>query len=81
VEEVASRADRAIARAGEVEGDVALFAHGHLLRVLAARWIGLPGGGGGSLALDTASMSILGLERDRRVIRLWNEVRHQEGRS
>ena len=79
IEQVASRADRVIARAAAAEGDVALFAHGHLLRILAARWLGLAGGAGGALALDTTSVSVLGLERGRRVIRHWNEVCHLEG--
>ncbi len=74
--EVAERADRVIARALAADGDVALFAHGHLLRVLAARWLGLPPNAGGSLALDTASASVLGLERERHVIRHWNEICH-----
>jgi len=77
--DVGRRADRVIARALAVEGDVALFAHGHLLRVLAARWLGLPPSAGGLLALDTASVSVLGLERERRVIRHWNEICHLEG--
>jgi probable phosphoglycerate mutase len=79
IDEVAERADRVIARAAGAGGDVALFAHGHLLRVLGARWIGLPGDAGGGLALDTTSVSVLGLERERRVIRRWNEVCHLEG--
>ena len=78
-DEVGRRADRVIARASAASGDVALFAHGHLLRILAARWLGLPASGGGSLALDTSSLSVLGLERDRRVIRHWNEICHLEG--
>ncbi|MET0815995.1 MAG: histidine phosphatase family protein [Solirubrobacteraceae bacterium] len=49
-----------------------LFAHGHVLRVLAARWIGLPPGDGGVLALDPASVSVLGFERSVRVLRRWN---------
>jgi len=68
--------DRVIARALEADGAVALFAHGHLLRVLAARWLDLPPSGGGSLALDTASICVLGFERERRVIRHWNEICH-----
>jgi probable phosphoglycerate mutase len=80
IDEVAARADRVIARAAAAGGDVALFAHGHLLRVLGARWIGLPGAAGGGLALDTTSVSVLGLERERRVIRHWNEVGHREER-
>ncbi len=76
--DVAVRADRVIARALAADDDVALFAHGHLLRVLAARWLGLPPSAGGSLALDTASVSLLGMERERRVIRHWNEICHLE---
>jgi probable phosphoglycerate mutase len=76
IEQVAARADRVIGRATAAGGDVALFAHGHLLRILAARWLGLPGAVGGGLALDTSSVSVLGTERERRVIRRWNEGRH-----
>lgn len=75
---VGQRADLMIAQAMKAGGHVALFAHGHFLRVLAARWLGLPPRGGGSLALDTASVSLLGFERERRVIRHWNEVCHLE---
>jgi probable phosphoglycerate mutase len=71
-EEVGARADRVISRALEAGGDVALFAHGHLLRVLAARWLGLPPVGGRYFALDTASLSALGYDREERVIRSWN---------
>jgi len=56
----------------EAGGDVAVFAHGHLLRVLAARWIDLPAAYGGHLALDTGSVSELGFERERRAIWRWN---------
>jgi len=73
VEEVGQRADRVIARAADVDGDVALFAHGQFLRILAARWMGLPADAGRLLALDTATTSTLGHERDTRVIRHWNE--------
>ena len=78
VEDVGERADRVIARAAVAAGDVALFAHGHLLRILAARWLGLPAGAGGALALDTTSVSVLGIERGRRLIRHWNEICHLE---
>ena len=64
--------DRVIARARAVEGDVALFAHGHVLRVLAARWIGLPPGGGQHFLLDTGTLSVLGYYHDVPAVRIWN---------
>jgi broad specificity phosphatase PhoE len=72
--QVAARADKVIARALTEKGDVALFGHGHLLRVLAARWVGLDPAAGRLLALSTASLSVLGHERETRVIRLWNQI-------
>lgn len=73
LDQLAERARAVIARVtASTEGDVALFAHGHVLRVLAACWIGLPPITGRYLALDTASISILGYERQTRVIRQWN---------
>ena len=54
------------------DGDVALVAHAHFLRVLAVRWIGLPPREGRHLTLDTGSMSVLGWERETKVIRHWN---------
>jgi probable phosphoglycerate mutase len=66
------RADRVIARALAADGDVVLFAHGHILRVLAARWIDLPPERGAGFALDTAALCELGFERDNRVISRWN---------
>ena len=71
--QVAARVDRVIERALAADGDVALFAHGHILRVLGARWLDLPAQRGGSLALDTASMSELGFEHENRVIWHWNQ--------
>jgi probable phosphoglycerate mutase len=53
-------------------GKVALFAHAHILRILAARWIGLAATGGALLALGTGSVSVLGWERETRVIQSWN---------
>ena len=70
--QVGARADRVLARARAAGGDVALFAHGHLLRVAAARWLGLPPAEGRLFALDTASVSVLGLEQELPVIRSWN---------
>jgi probable phosphoglycerate mutase len=71
-EEVAARADRVIARAVDAGGVVALFSHGHFLRVLGARWIGQPPQAGAWLGLDTATVSGLGHEREQRVLRVWN---------
>ncbi len=75
-DQVGARADRVIERALAAGGDVAVFAHGHFLRVLAARWVGLPAPYGGHLALDTGSVSELGFEREQRVIWLWNDTSH-----
>ena len=74
--EIGARVDRLIEELAKATGDLALFAHGHVLRVLGARWIGLPPEGGALLALNTATLSILGWERERRVIRLWNDSSH-----
>ena len=70
--EVGCRADRVIRRATEAGGDVVLFAHGHILRVLAARWLGLGPTEGRLFALGPSSIGVLGHERDVRVIRAWN---------
>jgi broad specificity phosphatase PhoE len=69
---VGARADRVIERALAVDGDVALFAHGHILRVLGARWIEAPAAYGGRLALSTGAICRLDFERETRVIRAWN---------
>lgn len=74
VEEVGRRTDRVIDRARAAAGDVALFAHGHVLRVLGARWTGLAPVDGRRLALATASVSILGWERETAVIETWNDL-------
>ncbi|HEY2843486.1 MAG TPA: histidine phosphatase family protein [Bryobacteraceae bacterium] len=74
IQQVSQRADRAIARAVAAGGDAAVFGHGHFLRVLAARWLALDPSGGKLLALSTASVSVLGHERETRVIRLWNQT-------
>jgi broad specificity phosphatase PhoE len=75
-EQVGVRADRVIERAVAAGGDVALFAHGHLLRILAARWIGLAATYGGHLALSTGALCQLGFERERRAIWRWNDTSH-----
>ena len=72
LDEVGDRARRVIARAASSCGDAALFAHGHILRVLAACWLGLSPGAGRLFALNAGSISILGYEHSDRVIRLWN---------
>jgi probable phosphoglycerate mutase len=79
LDEVAARADRVIDRCldPKVKGDALLFAHGHFLRILAARWIGLPAIRGRSFALGTATVGILGWERQTRVIETWNEACHR----
>lgn len=73
---VERRADFVIATAVDEDGDVAIFAHGHLLRALTARWLGLDVSAGRYFALDTATVSILGYERDTPVILQWNEAGH-----
>jgi probable phosphoglycerate mutase len=74
--EVGRRADRVIERALAAGGDVALFAHGHVLRVIGARWIEQPPALGGRLALGTGALCRLGFEREVRVIWAWNDTRH-----
>ena len=71
-DQVAVRLDRVIARASAVEGDVLLVAHGHCLRALAARWLGLPVADGRLLKLDTGTVSVLGHERESSVVLRWN---------
>ena len=73
VEQVGQRARAVIERAAAAGGDVALFAHGHILRILTACWLGLEPKGGQLFALGTGSLSILGYEHETRVIMLWNE--------
>ncbi len=70
--QVAARADRVIARAWAVGGDVLVFAHGHVLRVVGARWLELDPGFARHLELSPATVSILGWERDVPAIEAWN---------
>jgi broad specificity phosphatase PhoE len=72
VDQVGARARRVIDRALAAGDDVALFGHGHLLRILTACWIGRPPSDGRLFALGTASISVLGWERETRVIQRWN---------
>jgi probable phosphoglycerate mutase len=71
-DDVAARADRIIDEVLQLDGDVALVAHGHVLRVIAARWLEQPPAFGGRLALETGAVSRLGFERDVRVLTGWN---------
>ena len=64
IDEVAARADRVLERVRTVDGDVLIFSHGHLLRVLAARWLHREPRAGGMFALSTATISRLGWERE-----------------
>ncbi len=75
-EQVGARADSVIDRVVNADGDVVLFAHGHVLRILSARWLGLEASAGRLLGLDTATISTLGFERENRVIRRWNDDCH-----
>lgn len=72
LEQVGARLEPLVAELRATDGDVAVFAHGHVLRVLAALWIGLPPRGGARLALATGTLSTLGWEHDTQVIRSWN---------
>ncbi|GCD91609.1 histidine phosphatase family protein [Nocardioides sp. LS1] len=71
-EHVAARLDRVVARARAATGPVLLFAHGHALRALTARWLGLPVSDGRLFRLDTATVSVLGFERESPVVLRWN---------
>lgn len=79
LEDLAVRADRVLARVRAVDGDVALFAHGHILRIIAARWLEQPAIDGARYYLATATLSVLGWERETSVIDRWNEASHLEG--
>jgi probable phosphoglycerate mutase len=73
IADVAARVDGLLARLVDFEGPIALVAHAHLLRILGARWLGLDAIEGRRFTLDTATISILGWERENRVIRRWND--------
>lgn len=72
LDQVATRADRVLARLAGWGGRCLVFSHGHLLRVLSARWLGLEPAAGRLFALDAGSISVLGGEHGRPVIRAWN---------
>lgn len=73
VEQVGERVDRVLDDLRPLDGDALLFAHGHVLRVLTARWLELDPDAGRLFALDPATISALGYERETAVIKLWNE--------
>ena len=77
-DQIAARADRVISRARAINGNVLLFSSGHFLRMLGARWLGLPARGGGYFLLSTASLSLLSYEHNlsEPVVRLWNDTSH-----
>jgi broad specificity phosphatase PhoE len=72
--DVAIRADRFLAKLHNVNGSIAIFSHGHFLRILAARFLGLNPEMGRIFSLSVASLSILGYEKNEPVITLWNGV-------
>jgi probable phosphoglycerate mutase len=76
--DVAVRADRVVERCRAAGGDVVLFSHGHLLRVLGSRWVGAEPTFGAALGLSTAAVSVLGYERDTPVLDRWNDTSHLE---
>jgi broad specificity phosphatase PhoE len=74
IDQVATRADRLIAEVRSSEADSLCFGHGHCLRIVAARWLGLSGDHGRHFALAPAALSILGWEREVPVVELWNDA-------
>ena len=72
LDEVGARARHVLERATGADGDAALFSHGHFLRILGACWLGLAPEGGRFFLLSTAAVSLLGYERESRVLREWN---------
>lgn len=78
LEELAARAQRVLVRVRAVDGDVALFAHGHILRVIAACWLEQPPVEAAHYYLSTGSLSVLAWERETPVIERWNEACHLE---
>jgi len=75
--DVAARADRFVARVHGIAGDVLAFSSGHIIRMIAARWLGLPSAAGRFFFCDPASVGVLGFEHDNRdqpIIQVWNYV-------
>ena len=71
-DQVSARLDRVVERVRGADGDTLVFGHGHALRALTARWLGLPVADGRLLRLDTATLSVLGFEREQPVVLRWN---------
>jgi probable phosphoglycerate mutase len=71
-DQIGARVDRVIARVRDAGGNVALFAHGHVFRVFAARWLGLPPSAGAGFLLDTATLSVLSYYRGVPALKRWN---------
>jgi probable phosphoglycerate mutase len=74
-EQVGLRADRVLAAVRDARGAVAAFSHGHILRVVGARWIELAPAGGARLGLSAGALSVLGYEREERILARWNDAR------
>jgi broad specificity phosphatase PhoE len=72
IEDVGARADEVVERISKMDGTVAVFSHGHFLRIFTARWLGLSASDGRLFALKTGTLSVLGYERETRVISRWN---------
>lgn len=70
--EIGARADKIVTKIRTVDGNVALFAHGHILRVLGARWINLAANYGENFLLDTATLNVLGYYREAPAFKIWN---------
>lgn len=79
LEDLEGRAERVLARIRPVEGDVALFAHGHILRIVTARWLEQPTVMAARFYLSTATLSVLGWEHETSVIERWNDGCHLDG--
>ena len=71
-EQVGTRADHALERLRASDGDAVAFAHGHILRVVASRWIGMAPAAGARFALNAGAISVLGYERETEVLQRWN---------
>jgi broad specificity phosphatase PhoE len=73
-DQVCARADRLLASLAKIDGEVLIFAHGHILRVLSARWMEMAVGAGARLLLSAGALCVLGHERETRVLERWNET-------